>query len=314
VHRQQQDEAADRDTESKADSAARSRQAQQQARLRQLQGELIARADPDSLAAAALFAGQLVGFASGTSLDLAARAVAAAPDRADLAFLQLQLCESSPGCNAAPLETRLQRLDPDNGLGWSYILVRAEQANDGPTWRRARDGLAHSKRVAVYRHEIVSRLAAAAAGKAGFDFNAAALALLNIESAFAPNFEPVSRACSAQDVRQPEVLTQCRGIAAAFQNADTAVLEAYGSTLALRLWPQDSVEGRAIAAERRGIRYRVELMTRNAAIVNSPQARKTLAALVARHPTEQSAVRALLIDLHLEPDPPVSWTDPTPGA
>ena len=313
VHRMQDQEAADRDTESKADRASRLNQAQQEARLRQLQGELAVRGDPDSLAASAVFAGELSGFASATSLDLAARAVAAAPGRADLAFLQLQLCESNPGCDAAPLEIRQQQLDPENGIGWSYLLVRADRANDGIAWRRARDGLARSKRVDLYLHQIVSRLAGAAAGKAGFDFGAAALDLLSIESAFTPVFEPVSRACSVRDVQQPEVLAQCRQIAAAFRNADTALLEAYGSTLALRLWPLESVEGHAVATERRGLRYRVELATRYAAKVNSPQARMRLATLIARYPTEQAAYRALFLSLGVAPDPPAGWTEQTPG-
>ena len=123
----------------------------------------------------------------------------------------------------------------------------------------------------------------------------------------------MARACSAQDIKQPAVLTQCRQIAAAFQHADTSVLEAYGSTLALRLWPEDSAEGRAIAAERRGLRYRVELLTRYATKVNSPQARKTLATMIAKYPTEQTADRALFVALGLDPDPPLSWKDRTPG-
>ena len=313
VHRMQLDEAADRDSDSKTDSASRSKLAQQEADLRRLQGELATRTDPDALAASALFAGQLSGFASATALDLAARAVAAAPGRADLAFLQLQLCESAPGCDAAPLERRQQQLDPENGIGWTHLLVRADRANDGAAWKLARAGLARSKRVELYLHPIVSRLAAAAAGKAGFDFGAAALEVLSIESAFTPTFDPVARACSAQDVRQPEVLVQCRQIAAAFQHADTSVLEAYGTTLALRLWPEDSTEGRAIAAERRGLRYRVELMTRYAAKVNSPQARKMLATMIAKYPTEQTADRALFVALGLAPDPPAGWKDQTPG-
>ena len=313
VHRQQMDDAADRDAAAKSDAGLRAQQHQQETRLRQLQGELAARSDPDSLAASALFASQLSGFATGSSLDLAARAVAAAPERADLGYLQLQLCESAPGCNAAPLEVRLQQLDPENGIGWSNLLVRADRANNGPEWRRAREGLAHSKRVAVYLHQLVSRLAAAAAGRAGFDFNAAALQLLSIELAFTPTFDPVSRACSERNVQQPEILTQCRQIAAAFRNADMALFEAYGATLALRLWPEGSPERQASAAERRALRYRVELMTQYAVKINSPQARKTLASLIARYPTEQAAFRALFIELGLQPDPPSNWTDHTPA-
>ncbi len=314
VRQLQLEQAADRNRDSKADIAYRQKQTQHEARVRRLQQELAARGDPDSLAASALFGGVLSGFSSGASLDVAARAVAAAPGRADLVFLHLQLCASAPGCDAAPLEARLQQLDPENGTGWIYLLVRADRANDGVQWRRAREALARSKRVDLYLHQIVSRLAAAAAGKAGFDFGEAALELLNIEAAFAPTFDPVSKACSARDVQQPEVLAQCREISAAFRHADTALFEAYGTTLALQLWPQGSPEALAVGAERRALRYRVDLMVRQGAKINSPQARKTLATLITRHPTEQTAYRALFLDLGLNPDPPPGWTEGAAGS
>ncbi len=313
VHQQQLDEAAERNTDSKADSESRQQQLQRTARLRQLQKALAARGDPDSLAGSALFEGLLSGFSSGTSLDLAARAVAAAPGRADLVFVQLQLCASAPGCDAAQVEARLQQLDPENGTAWIYLLMRADRANDGVQWRRARDALARSKRVDLYLHQVVSRLAAAAAGQAGFDRGEAALELLNIESSFAPTFDPVSKACSTQDLQQAAVLAQCRDISAAFRHADTALFEAFGTSLALRLWPEASAEARAIGAERRALRYRVDLMVREAAKINSPQARKTLATLITRFPTEQAAYRALFVDLGLNPDPPPGWTDAAVG-
>src|ERR1700733_13009341 len=94
--RRQAEEAAARESGSKADRALRQKQAQDAARLPRLQSELAAQGDADSLAASALVAGSLSGFDNGTALDLATRAVATAPDRADLALLQLQLCESAP--------------------------------------------------------------------------------------------------------------------------------------------------------------------------------------------------------------------------
>ena len=312
IHRQQHEEAADRNTDSKADTSARVKQAQHEVSLRQLQAQLAARGDPDSLAASALFEGLLSGFTSAVSLDLAGRSVAGAPNRADLAFVQLQLCESAPGCDAAPLELRLRQLDPENGITWTYQLVRADRANDGPTWRRAREGLAQSRRIDLYWNKIVSHLASAVAGKAGFDSTTAAMELLGIESSFTPAFEPVSRACSVEDIQQPDVLDKCRRIAASFRNADTTLFEAYGSSLAIRLWPEESSEHQQIATERRGLRYRVELMTVNAKRVNSERARKTLAGLIGRYPTEQTAYRALFVDLGLVPDPPANWTEHSP--
>jgi hypothetical protein len=314
LQRRQNEEAADLNKDSKADAAAKLKRAQHDARLRQAQSELIARGDPDSLAAAALIAGLLSGFEGTTSVDLAARAVAGAPARADLAFVQLQLCESAPGCDALPIETYLQQLDPHNGITWTYQLVRADLANDGPNWKRARDGLAQSTSVDLYWNHIVSRLAKAMAGKAGFDATSAAIQLLGIESSFAPAFDPISRACSVQDIQQPEVLGQCRQIAAAFRNADTSLFEAYGSSLALHLWPDGSAESRQIAEERRALRYRVELMTRNEKKINSPQAQRILAPLISRYPTEQATYHALFVALGLVADPPANWTENGAGS
>ena len=109
------------------------------------------------------------------------------------------------------------------------------------------------------------------------------------------------------------MLAQCRQIAAAFRNADTALFEAYGTSLALSLWPDGSVESQQIAAERRGLRYRVELMTRNAPKVNAARSQKILAGLLGRYPTQQTAYRALFVALGLDPEPPANWTERTPG-
>jgi hypothetical protein len=109
------------------------------------------------------------------------------------------------------------------------------------------------------------------------------------------------------------MLAPCRQIAAAFRQGDTAVVEAYGSSLALNLWPAGSAERVEVAAERRRLRYRVDLMDRNRLRFNSAQATKTLAALVGHYPTEQATYRAFYVRLGLNPDPPDTWKDPTPG-
>ena len=169
VHREQTEEAAAINTESKADRDAKVRRAQHNDQMRRLQAELAARTDADSLAASALFEREVGGSVNAISLDLAARAVAAAPQRADLAFLQLQLCASAPECDTAPLEARLAQIDPDNGMAWTYALIRADHANLNAPWRAAREALARSQRINLYWNPIVSHLTVAAAGRQGFD-------------------------------------------------------------------------------------------------------------------------------------------------
>ena len=312
LHRRQAEEAAARESGSKADRALRQKQAQDAARLPRLQSELIAQGDPDSLAAGAVVAVLISGFSSNTALDLAGRAVGAAPDRADLALLQLQLCESAPACDPLPLEKRLRGLDPANGITWTYALLRADREQRPADWEAARGGLAQSKSVNLYWSRTVSHLARAMAGKAGFDSGAAVAEVIGIEAAMMTALQPISRACQVQEIQLPDVLGQCRRIAAALRQGDTSVVEADGSSMALRLWPAGSADRLEVIKERHILRYRVDLMTGHAAQLNSPQATNALAGLLTQYPTQQTAMRALYVRLGLEPDPPSDWVDPQP--
>lgn len=313
VHREQVQQAADDNTDSKADRAFKAKLSKHDARLRHLQAELSARGDPDSLAASALFEKLLSGASGGSALQLADRAVAGAPRRAYLTYLLLQLCQSAPNCDTAPVEARLRLLDPGNGIAWTYALLRADEANDGTLWRAARDGLAQSARITMYWNDIVSHLSAAAAGKAGFDASSAMLEVIGSEATLLTPLQPVSRACSEQEIQQPAVLAQCRRIATAFRQGDIQLFEGFGSGLAMRLWPEGSAQRRAVAAETRGLHYRMDLMNSNAAKLDSPRATRALAALYPKYPTEQSAFRAWYVDMGLNPDPPAGWVDHTPG-
>ncbi len=313
VRERQNEEAVARNTASKADHAQRVKQLQESARLRRLQSELIAQGDPDSLAAAALVENLISGFTNSTALELAARAGAGAPDRADLALVQLQLCENDPSCDALPLETRLRQLDPQNGIAWTYALLRADRQSRPADWEAARGGLAQSRRVDLYWNRTVSRLAKAVAGKAGFDANAAVVQVIGIEAALMSALQPLSKACQAQELQRPDVLEQCRQIAAALRRGDTGLVEAYGSSLAIRLWPEGSAEYQEVLSERRALRYRADVTTRYAAQLNSPQAIHALTGFLAQYPTEQTALRALYVHLGLQPDAPDGWADPRPG-
>jgi hypothetical protein len=310
IHREQIEQAvALNNADSKADRDAKSKRAQHDAALQRLQTELAARGDPDSLAASALFARVQAGATSSSSLELAARATAGAPQRADLAFVQLQLCQSAPGCDTAPLEARLHQLDPQNGIPWAYALLRADRAKNDADRNIAREGLAQSKRVDLYWNAIASHLGGAAAGRAGFDFSAALVEVIGIEAAFMTPMPPAAAVCTADEILQPDVLTQCRQIAAAFRRGDTVLLEAYGNALAMRLWPEGSAERAELAAERRGLHYQMDLMTNNSAKLNSEQATRSLATFLAKYPTEQTAFHAWYVDLGLSPDPPPGWAD-----
>jgi hypothetical protein len=294
--------------------------ARETARMRTLQTQLIVRDDADSLAASALFA-RVLGYSDdrkpfdpqsrAEALELATRAVAAAPKRAELLLEQLQLCQEVPSCNSETLEARLLELDPENGMPWTYALMRAASTNNPEAMHLGRAGLARSQRVEWYWNEIISRTSTAVAGKAGFDAGEAMIAIIGIEAAFPAAFQPILTVCSAQEIQQPEVLAQCRQIATAYRRADTTLFQMVGLSLATRLWPEGSAERAEITAERRALHYRTDLMTRNEGKLNSVAALTTLATLLGQYRTEPEAFRALFIGVGLNPDPPADWVDHT---
>ncbi len=296
--------------------------ARSEASMQTLRTELIARGDADSLAASALFSRFVVKLENGTlraratpesALDLATRAVAAAPDRIDLALEQLALCQQVPSCDSPALESRLLQLDPENGLPWAYALMRADQAKDQQAVRRARAALAQARRVDRHWTEAVTRMTAAVTGRAGFSAVEAFASVIGVEVSFLPALQPVSKACSAQEVQQPDVLAQCRQIAAAFRQGDSMLLASYGASLAQRFWPEGSVERAQAAAEHRAVHYWQDMWSRHSIRLNSLAAARMLARLYSQYPTEQGAQRELFVRLGLKPDPPADWVDPTPG-
>ena len=83
--------------------------------------------DADSLAAAGLLN---LAKHNDQSLSLIARATAAAPERADLAWLLAQVCRQLAPCDPEPVERRLRVLDPSNGAGWLGALARDSAARN----------------------------------------------------------------------------------------------------------------------------------------------------------------------------------------
>jgi hypothetical protein len=286
--------------------------AAQQARMRTLRSELLARGDPDSLAAAAIFERWSTGEWH-DAVGLAARAAAVAPERTEFAYLQLVLCYQMPSCRPEPLEVQLRARDPANGITWISALGRATDSNDGAGVRAALDGLAQSQRVDLYWTTLVSHLTAAVTGRAGFDQMNAFVAVIGMDAAMAiPPLHPIETACSRSALADGEIRSQCRRIAAVLEHADSILFESYGNRVAARVWPEGSAEGIAIAARRRVLDYRMSLWTSKSRQLNSPNAMRTLVTFVGQYPTEQQAYVALYASLGLNPEPPADWKKPEP--
>ena len=81
------------------------------------------------------------------ALAAIARANLRRTERPDLAWLHVRICMLTPGCEPEPVEARLRKLAPDNGVVWLGPLARAQARQD----KRVEDQIleAMSQRAAV---------------------------------------------------------------------------------------------------------------------------------------------------------------------
>lgn len=116
---------------------------------------LLAAGDADSLAAAALL-GHWPG-APAERLALLSRAIAAAPERGDLIWLNISACTLVESCDPMPLAVQLQRVDPANGAAWFASTGRAGKLSDEAAVRRSLAAIATSASFGIYWNATIVR-------------------------------------------------------------------------------------------------------------------------------------------------------------
>ena len=201
-------------------------------------GALAHRTDADSLAAAGLLS---VGKQRDKSLSLIARATAAAPERADLAWLEVQVCNEIAPCDPDPVERRLRELDPSNGAGWLGALARAAVAKNDVARDAALAALSQSDRVDFYFTTLVARLSRAVARTGKVSSEIAEVWVIGYLAREAiPAYQYVYTACKGERLQSVEVTETCRRVARALQNGDTYLTEMIGAAIAKRVWPENS--------------------------------------------------------------------------
>jgi hypothetical protein len=261
---------------------------------------LTQRTDADSLAAAALLN---VSERRDQSLPLIARAIAAAPDRADLHWLQAQLCRQFPPCDPEPIERRLRELDPTNGAGWFGALSRASTSENDAAREAALAAIGHSERVDIYWTTLIAALTRAAANSKKLSLEESETAIIGVLAAEAiPAYHYASDACKGEHLQRTETLDSCRGLATAFQRGDSYLTEMIGVAIAKHVWQQDSPEWKAAAEARRVYEYRSKFSAK-LDFRGEKQAEQYLA-LCEQHHREQDVFAAQVIALGENPNPP----------
>jgi hypothetical protein len=272
---------------------------------------------PDALATAAL----LKQFGSDTDTGayaLAVRAVAGAPQRADLAWLAVRLCDSADECDPEKPEEHLRDLDPANAAGWVGALARAQRSNDVAGVDAALSALANAKRFNVYFEPLVvattrQLLAARNPTHGKPDPHATAAITMTmigiVATTVLPGTKIFSYSCQGYELQITGRMDRCRNAARTLARSDAYIVEGLGLSLQQNLWPVDSAEGHAITDRRRVFQYRLEQFNRLNVSSSDPAEFPPDYLDVARaHPREQDVALEYFARAHVPIDPPPGWS------
>jgi hypothetical protein len=258
------------------------------------------RSDADSLAAAAVLD---LPLQPDHSVTLIAKATAAAPTRPDLLWLHAQICRNTPPCDPEPIERHLRAVDPSNGSGWLGALAQATAAADDDAIDTALSAIGHSDRVDTYWTSLIFHLTQAAIQPQTVTVRGAEGSIAgSLAATVIPAYRATLDACNAGRLQRPGRLEACRNVAQALQRGDTTVTEMVGTTIAKRVWPENSPQWTAAVAARRAGDYKMKLwLTLDE---NNPAYAAEFLALCAESHREQDLMSAQLLRAGKDPNPP----------
>jgi hypothetical protein len=258
--------------------------------------------DADSLAAAALL--NLEGHPE-HAWPLIERAVAKAPARTDLVWLQIEICQVTAHCDPAPIEDRLRVLDGGNGFGWMGQLTRANAAKDQTASLAALTALGHTEHFDIYWTTLNARLALAAIRTKKLSFPEAQQSVVGgLVSRVLPSYGVLAGDCKGERLRDAAVLAACRGVANSLEHGDTYLTEMIGVQIAESAWPENTPEWQSADQSRRVYEYVSGRWAKvTGGLAEASMAERYLV-LCAQFHSEQEVWRAQLVDAGERPDPP----------
>lgn len=277
--------------------------------LPRTQVALNAATDADSLAAAAELNDWPTSNSYPKRFALLARAAAAAPDRPDLVWLEIEACPHVDTCDPARLAETLHRLDPGNGAAWASLLDASSKRGDVTATNRYLTAIAESKRFDIYWNGSISHLTHAVLRVGTMDAATAMTALIGTEAAFPmPAYEDISKACQAPATKDIGRLSACRSIATVMRNGDTYLTEMIGIAIATRVWPGGSSEFAGAVAAQRVAEYRMSTQAALTSFNSNADAVRYLKLLTTQR-TEQELALAVITAARQDPNPPADWKE-----
>ena len=270
---------------------------------------LVAHPAPATLATAALLAwpGDLSGQ---RPLELIARAAALAPRRAELVWVQLQICERL-GCEAREqIEAHLQELDPDNGLVWIADLEHAQSSGSEVAITAAVARIGAAPRMTFYLNQLevmmVDALAMASPSQSLATRGSVAIGTLVAQ--VIPPLQPMAKACRPEQLDLPGRRAACKALAVRMEQSSTVLTQSLAISMQERWWPAGSPQREVLLAKRRRLDYLTAMSSRvrwwrtdRDMAVRIDAARKT--------DREEEVELALIKSFGLPPEPPRDWKD-----
>ena len=270
--------------------------------------------DADALITAAALAQSLPG-GTGKSLELLDRAVAIAPQAADIGLLDVIQCSTQPGCDALNRETRVRGIDPQNGGAWMAALHAAATHADQARTDEALSNMARSTHFNFHFASLGRRFIAGLNRVPTPPGNPAAptdapearrqMQAMSMVAALAmPALQDLMHACrpgpAASDARRQT----CRDIATSMERGDTMIANMVG--LRLREWAARDANDRAEAvAQRRRLQWRMNQLNAIAGTTALPPTKEI--AIMLAHDREIDSIDTMLTDAGRPLDPPADW-------
>lgn len=296
---------------------------------RQVVRDLSRQQDADALLAAALqthmqrWAEESARGAASTdpALSLMARAQAAAPQAAQIAWVALQMCVITPGCERAPYAQRLRALDPANALVQTYDIDDAWRRGDTEAMDRLLAEAAAAKRYSDYFtgtvvrvYDALTRVAPpAGAEDAHYDVadTRAAWAQALVAGVNFPPMQGVVRACKPEDAGPawPTRRASCHRIGELLEQGDSFLLSRFG--LRLQAWAAVDERERTEVQDR--LRRQAWIYRCSYKALTDAERPGDVAAyveLMRTHGSERAAMQAQVLARGFALDPPADWKQP----
>lgn len=279
------------------------------AKCRREAGALVAQPTPSNLAAAALL---MMGddLNPRQSLDLIERAETLAPQRPELVWLHLVICDRLECDAKAQIAAHIQTLDPDNGFAWRSDLEQATSSGSEAAITAAIARIGAGPRMTFYWNQLEVMMvdAFAVANPSQNLVTRGTTAIGMLAAVVIPSFQPMSKACRREQLDLPGRRGACEAMVASMERSSTVITQSFALDLQERWWPAGSPQSEVVRAKRRRLDY---LMTTSGRTgwwrMNRDMALRIDAAR--RTDREEDVELAVIKSLGLPPEPPADWKD-----